>query len=104
MFVGVDGKEISTDEWIKLCRTGGIGFVIAEQWLPTPGGDTLIKTCFFGIVLPEAGVRAFGTAKSQSPHGMFTELEQYDTHDEALAGHHKWVNEIAFPKTTGETP
>lgn len=96
-FVGPLGNPITVEEWTELCRAGGIGFVLAKSWVPTDDGDTIIQTCYFGTVFPESGVRPYGTAKSLSPHGVFTELEQYDDKATALAGHSRWALIVANP-------
>lgn len=94
-YIDPTGAEITVDEWIKFCRAGGIGFVLQDSWLPTARGDLLIRTCFFGTVFPECDVRPFGTSRSYSPLGVFTQLEQYDTQEDALRGHTRWLMTVS---------
>lgn len=94
-YIDRHGAPLTLAQWIAVCRVGGIGMVLADTVVPTPAGhDVQIRTMWFGIVIPELDVRAFGTGCCAGGN-IWQDMEQYDTEADALAGHTRWVENFS---------
>ncbi len=86
-YVDERGDPLTVQEWIAACQGAGMGRILAESVVPTEAGDRVVRTKWFGTVIPEIGVQPFGTGIAAHRDGPYVERGQYDTMDEALSGH-----------------
>ncbi len=95
----MNGDPVTIEEYLELTRgVDTVGVTLARTVVPTPDGDVTVVTMWSGMVLPEAGVKAFYTGRTApgAPAG-WTTLEQYDRPDDARAGHTRHTYAIGFP-------
>ncbi len=97
------GQAVNLARWIRLCQAAGIGEVLAETTVPLLGGegDVIIRTKWFGMVIPELDVGPFSTAARLGHGGAWWDLEQYDTEQQAAAGHTRWSVRLASTERVG---
>lgn len=103
-FVDLDGRPISMRQWADL-REDLEARILAEDALPS---GRLLRTMWHGHREPHGGVWPFGSAVcpprgQRAPLGSIHEVEEYDTRQDALAGHARWLAELgAAPE--GDVP
>ncbi len=101
-YVDEDGNPVDVEGWMRLCRAGGVGRILAERHVATGAGDITVCTFWFGTVFPEVGIRPFGTAQAPTGTDQWFELEQYDTKQDALRGHLRWAYAISLPQPAAD--
>lgn len=86
VYFDLDGKPIGLMEWAAL-REDFAARTVAESTV----GKLTVRTMWLGLVLPDTCPPLFGTAIFGSDGHTIAEVTQWDTKEQALAGHPKIV-------------
>lgn len=107
LYVGLDGQPITLREFADLYRDIE-SRILAEDVLAS---GRVLRTIWSGLRDPWGSVLPFGSAVcpprgTPSGSGQIREVEMYETREDALAGHARWLAELgAAPQLPeGNTP
>ena len=87
-----NGNSLTLAQWAAMQHAHSMGKVLAIDLVSRDGAQVTVKTMWFGLTVPALNVKPFGTAVSE---GRWSEVAQYDTKAEALAGHRAIIEQYA---------